>query len=89
MIRGSGIYEFTPLVKEVTTLPPTDLTDLDAADTIDELGNLVQEVKKLNTHKDIMLHLDKINQKIDLVRKSVQRLCESTAACIETTFYEQ
>jgi len=85
MIHGSGIYEFALLVKDMTTLSPTGLETTDA---INELEGLVQELKKPNTHKDVMSHLSKINQKIDLIRESVQRLCESTANCTETTSYE-
>jgi hypothetical protein len=85
MIHGSGIYEFTLLVKDMTTLSPTGLG---TTEVITELEGLVQELKKPHTHKDVMSHLSKINQKIDLIRESVQRLCESTANCTETTSYE-
>jgi len=86
MIRGSGIYEFRFLVKDMTAIPPSGPG---TAEVIDQLEGLVQELRKPNTHKDVMSHLSKINQKIDLIRESVQRLCESTANCTETTSYEQ
>ena len=85
MILGLGIYRFRFLVKGMTAIPPAGLG---TAEVIDQLEGLVQELKKPNTHKDVMVHLSKINQKIDLIRESVQRLCESTANCVETTSYE-
>ena len=85
MIPGLGIYEFRLLVKDMAPLPTTGLR---TTEVIDELEGLVQELKKPHTHKDVMTHLNQINQKIDLIRESVQRLCESTANCVETTSYE-
>ena len=85
MIHGLGICKFTFLVKEMS-LP--DPTALGAADVINELEGLVHELKKTNTHHDVMSHLRKINQKIDLIRESVERLCDSTSNCTETTSYE-
>ena len=69
----------------MTVLSPTGL---ETTEVISELEVLVQELKNPNTHKDVMSHLRKINQKIDLIRESVQRLCESTANCTETQSYE-
>jgi len=91
MILGLGTYNFKPLVKEMVNSSPAGLK---TPDTIDELENLVQELKlvqkseKSDVHGDVMSHLSKINQKIDLIRESVQRLCESTANCSEPTSYE-
>ena len=91
MILGLGTYDFKSLVKEMADSLPTGPG---TPDVINELEGLVQELKlvqesvKPDTHMDVMSHLSKINQKIDLIRESVQRLCESTANCSETSSYE-
>ena len=54
-------------------------------DTLDELETLVQDLRDTNNQQDFFNHLNAINQKIDLIKEAVDRLCETTSGCLQST----
>ena len=56
-----------------------------ANDPIDELETLVEGLRKTHNQQDFFNHLNAINQKIDLIKEAVERLCETTSGCLQCT----
>ena len=54
-------------------------------DPIDELETLVEGLRKTHNQQDFFNHLNAINQKIDLIKEAVERLCETTSGCLQST----
>ena len=54
-------------------------------DPLDELETLVQDLRETNNQQDFFNHLSAINQKIDLIKEAVERLCETTSGCLQGT----
>ena len=54
-------------------------------DPLDELETLVQDLRETNNQQDFFNHLSAINQKIDLIKEAVDRLCETTSGCLQST----
>jgi len=54
-------------------------------DPIDELETLVEGLRETNNQQDFFNHLNAINQKIDLIKEAVERLCETTSGCLQGT----
>ena len=52
---------------------------------LDELATLVQDLREPNNQQDFFNHLSAINQKIDLIKEAVERLCETTSGCLQST----
>jgi len=53
-------------------------------DSIDELEILVHDLRDTNTKDDFFTKISAINKKIDTIRESVEKLCETTSGCVET-----
>jgi hypothetical protein len=56
-----------------------------ANDPLHELETLVQDLRETDNQQDFFNHLSAINQKIDLIKEAVERLCETTSGCLEST----
>tara|TARA_Y100000296_G_C5144096_1_gene242713 strand:+ start:813 stop:1022 length:210 start_codon:yes stop_codon:yes gene_type:complete len=54
----------------------------ETSDPIGELHNLVEELRDVGDTKEFFEHLSAINEKIDLLKECVERMCESTAGCV-------
>ena len=54
-------------------------------DPIDELETLDEGLRKTQNQQDFFNHLNAINQKIDLIKEAVERLCETTSGCLQST----
>jgi hypothetical protein len=52
-------------------------------DPLDELETLVQGLRETK-QEDFFDHLAIINQKIDLIKEAVEKLCETTSGCLKT-----
>jgi len=50
---------------------------------LDELETLVHGLRE-SKQEDFFDHLAIINQKIDLIKEAVEKLCETTAGCLKT-----
>ena len=51
-------------------------------DPLDELETLVHGLRESN-QEDFFDHLATINQKIDLIKEAVEKLCETTSGCLK------
>ena len=54
-----------------------------ANDPLDELESLVHDLRETD-QEDYFDHLARINQKIDLIKEAVEKLCETTSGCLKT-----
>ena len=54
-------------------------------DPLDELETLVQDLRETNNQEEFFNHLSAINQKIDLIKEAVEKLCETTSGCLQST----
>jgi hypothetical protein len=54
-----------------------------ANDPLDELESLVHGLRETD-QEDYFDHLARINQKIDLIKEAVEKLCETTSGCLKT-----
>ena len=52
-------------------------------DPLDELKTLVHGLRE-SKQEDFFNHLATINQKIDLIKEAVEKLCETTSGCLKT-----
>jgi len=52
-------------------------------DPLDELESLVYGLRETK-QEDFFDHLTRINQKIDLIKEAVEKLCETTSGCLKT-----
>jgi hypothetical protein len=52
-------------------------------DPLDELESLVHGLRETK-QEDFFDHLAIINQKIDLIKEAVEKLCETTSGCLKT-----
>ena len=52
-------------------------------DPLDELESLVHGLRETD-QEDYFDHLARINQKIDLIKEAVEKLCETTSGCLKT-----
>ena len=52
-------------------------------DPLDELETLVHGLRE-SKQEDFFNHLATINQKIDLIKEAVEKLCEATSGCLKT-----
>lgn len=52
--------------------------------SLDELEDLVHGLRDSRDHTEFVEHLHAINRQIDLIKESVQRLCEVTSNCTST-----
>jgi len=57
-----------------------------ADDPLDELESLVHGLRETK-QEDFIDHLAQINQKIDLIKEAVEKLCETTSGCLENPNY--